>query len=290
MKKWWIGLALLLCCTIGWGAAMAAMPARPTENEGYVFDYTGQQVLSTEDIQAMNAYAETLQREAGVVAIAVLVDFLDGQEVGVYAHDLYNTWAIGNQQGNGVLMLFALGDREIYLYPGKGAEKKISASALGQIIDDYALPKLKKNDYAGGLYDGFVALCNRMAKAYGVTLSTGGNQSSRQNVPVGTRGWEDEGMGWFGTLILVLVVLSLVRGASRPRRRYGGGGGWFPFFMGSFFGGAFRGNRHGHHHNPPHGGGFGGWGNSGGGFKGGGGGGPKFGGGSGRGGGAGRKF
>lgn len=288
MKKLMVGLALLLCCMIGWGAAMAEMPGRPKENEGYVFDYTAQQVLSAEDVRAMNAYAESLQREAGVAAIAVLVDFLDGQEVGVYAHDLYNSWGIGDQQGNGVLLLFALGDRDIYIYPGKGAEKKISASALGQILEDNASPKLRNNDYAGGLRDGFEALCSRMARAYGVTLSTTQNQSSRQNVPVGTRGEEDEGMGWFGTLILVVVVLSLVRGASRSRRCRGGGG-WFPFFMGSFFGGAFRGHRHGHHRHTPPGGGFGGWGNSGGGFKSGGGG-PKFGGGSGRGGGAGRKF
>lgn len=323
MNKLRIGMALAALCALLCGAALADLPPAPKDGvDTYVFDYTGSNLISDEDRRVIDEYAGELERQTGAQAVVVLVDFLDGQDAGIYAHNLCNAWNIGQKgKNNGLLLLFARGEREVFLYPGSGIDQMLTPVICDRILGDSAVPKLKNGDYSGGLRDAFLAACNRLAQSYGVSL--GGSASSSGNAGGniledlfgGLFGSSDdsreysyeyaydansksnrEGGSWMTTLIIIIILFMVLRGSTR-RRRYGmggGGGGWFPFLLGGLFGnmmGRNRGPFSGPTMRPPTGGfrsgGGGGFSRPSGGSKPGG---FKPGGGVGRGGGAGRKF
>jgi len=319
-KKLSIGIALVMVCASLCGTASANIPPAPQGNiSTYVFDYTGRDLISSEDTRVINEFAQELERQTGAQAVVVLVNFLDGEEIGIYAHDLFNAWGIGQKgKDNGLLLLCARGEREVFLYPGSGIDNMLTPGICDRVLADYAVPKLSHGDYSGGLRDAFLAACDRLARSYGVTLSvTGGAAAPSTSIGLGgsiediINGFmgfvdniggsntnnnnntnnrnNDRGGSWVGTLVVIVILFFVLGGGRRRRFRMGGGGGCFPFLLGGFLGSTLR-------RGPMGGGGFrpgGGFKPTGGGFKPTGGskpGGFKPGGGMGRGGGAGRKF
>ena len=80
-------LALLLCLAVG---ASASVPSKPREF-AYAYDYDGS-VLSNSSMSVIANYGSALEDATGIQAIAVVVDFLDGQDPADYATDLIHTW------------------------------------------------------------------------------------------------------------------------------------------------------------------------------------------------------
>jgi len=286
MKKLRTGIALAALTALLCGAALADIPPAPQGNiNTYVFDYTGSDLISSEDRRIIDEYAKELERQTGAQAVVVLVNFLDGEEIGIYAHDLFNAWGIGQKgKDNGLLLLCARGEREVFLYPGAGIDHMLTPGACDRVLADYAVPKLTHGDYSGGLRDALVAACDRLARSFGVTLSvSGGAASSSANTNTSNNnGSNEEGGNWMGTLVIIIILFFVFGGGRRRRYRMGGGNGCFPFLLGGFLGSSMRRGSMG---NSRPGSGF----RPGGGFK------PpsggfKPGGGMGRGGGAGRKF
>lgn len=111
MKKVWAlitALALMLALAVG---ASAAVPKKPSEF-AYAYDYDGS-VLSGSTLDTIAQYGAALEDATGIQAVAVVVDFLDGQDPADYATDLINTWGIGQKgENNGVVVLLARGDRK----------------------------------------------------------------------------------------------------------------------------------------------------------------------------------
>ena len=73
-------LALLLCLAVG---ASASVPSKPREF-AYAYDYDGS-VLSNSSMSVIANYGSALEDATGIQAIAVVVDFLDGQDPADYA-------------------------------------------------------------------------------------------------------------------------------------------------------------------------------------------------------------
>ena len=125
-------LALLLCLAVG---ASASVPSKPREF-AYAYDYDGS-VLSDSSMSVIANYGSALEDATGIQAIAVVVDFLDGQDPADYATDLINTWGIGQAgENNGVVVLLARGDRQIQIGTGRGIDRVMSGSKCGDLIDD----------------------------------------------------------------------------------------------------------------------------------------------------------
>lgn len=125
-------LALLLCLAVG---ASASVPSKPREF-AYAYDYDGS-VLSNSSMSVIANYGSALEDATGIQAIAVVVDFLDGQDPADYATDLINTWGIGQAgENNGVVVLLARGDRQIQIGTGRGIDRVMSGSKCGDLIDE----------------------------------------------------------------------------------------------------------------------------------------------------------
>lgn len=310
MMKRVFALALALALMLG-ACALADVPGKP-ETFAYAYDFDAD-VLDANDIEKITRCGQALEEATGVQAIAVAVDFLDGEDPADYATDLINTWGIGQKsEDNGVVVLLARGDRKIQIGTGKGIDRVLTGSKCGELIDQN-IDYFANNDFDTGLVALYEDVCTYVARAEGKTLAAGGSNAYSAGVVYGA---ENEHRNRGGAslfdiilnLIFAYIVISLIvnvvfkgKGCMRwlflgwlfdrrndrrrpPRPPMGGGFGGGPRPP---MGGGFRGGPR-----PPMGGGFGGGGSRGGGFGGGFGGGSHggFGGGGSRGGGGGRSF
>ncbi len=260
MKKVrWSLIALAIALLVA-QSACAELPKKPENTNTYVFDYTQQGVMKAEDVLRMDVAAEALHQQAGPTMVAVMVDFLDGEDIEYYANDLFNAWGIGDKKKNdGALLLFSRGDREIYLLMGDGLEKAIPASTRGQLLDQYAMPYLRENNFSEGLRAVFIGTCERIAQVKGKTIASAGvatPQTDYRDYHADTDydydtdyGYDysrDYGYGydsrpdierqsgsWLGTLITLLVIFWILRAIFRPRVNAGGntGCGCLPWLL-----------------------------------------------------------
>lgn len=315
MKKW-IALILVLAFSVC-GVALADVPDKP-DAFAYAYDFDGS-VLDSGDMEKIAQYGAALEDATGIQAVAVVVDFLDGQDPADYATDLINEWGIGDKdEDNGVVILLASGDRAIQIGTGRGVDRTMTGRKCGELIDQN-IDYFADNDFDAGMIALYQDVCEYLAKANGKTLSLASQPGGAQSVGVirgddryDARGNEKSGGGLLdgilGLIFLYIVVSVIFNAFSR-----GNGGCLKWLFLGWLFNGRNNRRRPPRPPRPPMGGGFsggyrGGFGGSrprsggfGGGFSRGGGGGRSFGGGSfgggrsfggggSRGGGGGRRF
>lgn len=230
-------------------AALLALPVsaargdypQPT-NDFFVNDFAG--CLSADDAREMQARGEALYRATGAQAVVVTVESLDGASIEDYGYGLANEWGIGAEDADsGVLLLLSTGDRQVRIEVGSGLEGQLTDGKTGRILDTYAMPYLRADDFSTGLLEAYKSIVNEVYLEFGLEPESGYE-------PVESLPEENENRT---TAILapitIVVILTLI---VLLRRRGGFGGG---FYIGGFSGG---------------GGGFSGGG--GGGFSGGGGG------------------
>ena len=248
-------LALLLCLAVG---ASASVPKRPREF-AYAYDYDGS-VLSDSSMSVIANYGSALEDATGIQAIAVVVDFLDGQDPADYATDLINTWGIGQAgENNGVVILLARGDRKIQIGTGRGIDRVMSGSKCGDLIDDN-IDYFADDEFDEGMVSLYKDVCQYLARAKGKTLrlsssQTGTSTTESSNYNSGSSGSSnDEGGSMFEFLlgvIFVYIIISVVFNALAPKR-----GGCLNFlFLGWLFGRSSGNRRPPHDPRPPMGGG-----------------------------------
>ena len=155
-----IGVFMLLLLFVVPVACSAEVLECP-EFSGYVYDYAN--VISASDEVLINFYAEAVDNiEAGQV-IVVTVDSLSGMTAADYSLELFNSWGIGRANVNdGLLILFAPRDGEIYLCTGSGIDTQITDEDCGTLIDEFALQKLIKGDYSAGMVSLTKAACLKL--------------------------------------------------------------------------------------------------------------------------------
>lgn len=101
-------LVLTLAMAVG---ASASVPDKPSEF-AYAYDFDGS-VLSNSTKTTIEQYGAALEEATGIQTIAVVVDFLDGEDPADYATDIINSWGVGQSgENNGVVVLLARGDRQ----------------------------------------------------------------------------------------------------------------------------------------------------------------------------------
>ena len=160
-------LALVLALAVS-VSALAGVPDKP-DTFAYAYDF-GADVLGANEIETITKYGQALEDATGVQAIAVAVNFLDGEDPADYATDLINAWGVGQKgEDNGVVVLLARGDRRIQIGTGKGIDRTLTGSKCGQLIDaniDY----FANNDFDAGMVALYQDVCKFVAKAQGKTL------------------------------------------------------------------------------------------------------------------------
>ena len=184
----------------------------------------------------------------GTQIVVTTVESLEGRTVDEYALDMLRSWGIGDKEkNNGLLILFAKQDRKIKIEVGYGLEGNINDAKAGRLLDNYAIPELRKDNFDEGLLT-----------LYKAVLAELGLLDAPPPVPD-----KDNDTDWAGIILGIVFVVLIVIFSARSRGGRGGGRRGGGGFYGGYYGGGFRGGSSG---------GFSGGGFSGGGGSGGGGG------------------
>lgn len=249
------GLIFLLSCT-----ALQAQALKFPQTNVPVNDYA--EVILPEYEAQMNQLAHALWNQTKTAVVVATFRDLGGEAPRIFANKLYEAWEIGTKgKDKGVLIVVALKERQVTFETGYGVEGILPDARMGEILDQYVVPSLRRDRYGEGLLSGMAAVARVVAQDAGVKLDLNRYGNPHTARPEANRGVP---------LVLLLFILFIIFGfLGRGRGR----GMSSLFFLPFLFMGGGRGM----------GGGFGGDGGFGGGFGG-------FGGGMSGGGGASRGF
>jgi uncharacterized protein len=259
--------SLALCGLLIAVAAVAAAQPLPPELTQPVNDFAG--VVDADSVAAMDSLIRALQKASGdVVVVATIDTFMPYGDIREYAVKMFENHGRGiGQKGkdNGLLILLAVKDRQVWVEVGYDLEEFITDGFAGETSRKVMAPEFRRGAYGAGLAAGLRTIVGRIAERRNVTLEG----VTRQEQPQG----DDVGFGGSAVvfLILLFILLNMI-GRTRRRRRFWGMGPWSGWNsgVGPFGGGGFGGGLGG-------GGGFGGgFGGFGGGRSGGGGGGASW--------------
>ena len=214
--------------------------------QGAVNDFAS--VLPQEYRRSMEILSgEVLSKTGTSIVVATMKD-IGGADAAEYANRLYEAWGIGKKgEDKGVLIFLALKERRIRIETGYGVEGILPDGKVGELLDQYVVPLLRKGDYGKGLSNAVIAVSTVIASDAGVSLSENAPSSPperRKKRPLNPF-----------SLIVFFLVLALLLGTRRGRRMLpyillaimmgggGRGGGGFGGFSGGFggFGGGMSG-------------------------------------------------
>ncbi len=227
MKKK-LSLVLLLLLILPFVCSLS-----PTK-EFYVNDYAN--VLTEEQEKKMISSAANLAKETGAQVVVLTVESLEGKTKEEYALEIGREWGIGDKEkNNGVLILLSTGDREVRVEVGYGLEGAIPDSKAGRLMDDYAIPFYKEDNFSEGTELLFYAVLNTVRAEYGL-------EEADPNTPPYEP--EPEISPWASIIAVLAIVAFIIIRFQLARRGifiFGGFGGFGGPRGGGFGGGGFSG-------------------------------------------------
>jgi len=235
---------------------------------GFVNDQA--QVMEESQRAQLEAFLDQVRRKTGAEFAVLTMKTTAPATPSEYKVRVFERWGIGQKgQDYGLLMLVAIGEREVRFETGYGLEGVLPDGLQSRIFREEMAPRFRDGDYGGGIIAGALACAARIAADKGVTLQWNGRElrydrPTTGRLPIGLI---------LVIAFLLLVTISRIGGGGMGRRRWRRGMWMFPGGFGGMGGmGGFGGS------GGFGGGGFGGgsFGGFGGGMSGGGGGGGKW--------------
>lgn len=208
MKKIVKVVALVLAFIALWILLTPIVFAMPSAtSDFYVNDFAN--VFSDEEKQHLMDNAISLANDYdGTQVVVTTIESLDGRSVEEYAADMYNDYGIGKDD-MGVLILLATSDRKIRIEVGYAMEAYITDGKSGQLIDKYAIPYLRDNNFN----DGLICLQDALISEIVSCLDKEKTQAPETNLPSRLNPeptLQDSGEDTDGTLnsyLLIFIIL-----------------------------------------------------------------------------------
>lgn len=266
-------IAFLLGCLALLVAAPTAAQDFPARPEGPVLDAA--EILPPSEEAALDQRLRAYNQETGRAIVVATVTGLEGLPIDMYAQQLAEQWDIGGAETEeGVLMVVAPNDREIWITTARGVQARLTDVSTGRIVRNTIIPQFKDGNMPAGILAGVEAIIERLnmdpAQAEAIAEA---EAAAERDGGVGEGATIGGVIFWIAMIGLFAFIFG--RRGRRRHRRYGVGSAvgdvilWHA--IGSALGGASRGS-HGSSGfgGLSGGGGFGGFGGGGGGFSGGG--------------------
>lgn len=117
------------------------------------------------------AKIETLCRQVkedtGVEMTVVTVRSSYPLDSKTYATELFKRWGLGQKgRDNGLLILFIKRDKRIEVEVGYGLEGTLPDGLVGSVLDKYAIPQFKKEQWGKGMYYSALMFADKITKEY----------------------------------------------------------------------------------------------------------------------------
>lgn len=140
----------------------------------YVNDFSN--ILSDDTKSKIMNNSLQINQDTTAQVVVVTVDSIGNNSIEEFANTLFNNWKIGQKdKNNGVLLIIAKKERKIKIEVGYGLEGAINDAKAGRILDSYAVPYLKNDDYDTGVLKTVDALKSVIYQEYGLASNTQDN-------------------------------------------------------------------------------------------------------------------
>lgn len=135
-------ISILFMANAAWGQVFP----KPV---GFVNDFA--HVLTADQAKNLESRLRSYRDSTGIELAVVTVSSLGDMPIEDYASKLFTQWGIGEKgKDNGVLMLLAPTERKVRIEVGYGLEPDLTDSTSGNIIQQYAIPNFKVNNWSAG--------------------------------------------------------------------------------------------------------------------------------------------
>jgi uncharacterized protein len=128
------------------------IPEKPQEQTS-VYDYIGlfseRQKINLEN--KLVRYSDSTSTQI----VVIVIETTKNESIGILAPRWAQKWGIGQaKEDNGILILLAQNDREIWIAPGYGIEPILTAGIIGEITRKVIVPEFKRGNFYAGLDKG----------------------------------------------------------------------------------------------------------------------------------------
>ncbi len=219
-----------------------------------VYDYAG--VLSSDEKSQLEEKLIRYSDSTTTQIVVITIESLKGEDIGILTPKWGQQWGIGGSEknDNGVIILLAKAEREIWISAGYGLEDRLTAGIGGEITRNIIIPEFKAGSYYNGLDKGADAIFDVFKGKYKGERK----KNKKEKFPVlpilvivfiifviasknKNNGGNSGNSGGGPSLLDVIILSSLGRsggGGSLGGGSFGGDGGGFG---GGFGGGGFSG-------------------------------------------------
>ena len=191
---------LLFLLSVAVFTSLSSEEAHYPEPVGYVNDYA--EVISPDhESRLTQLIAEVEEKTTAEIAIAT-VKTAHPQPIDMYAVELFTRWGVGKRgKDNGVLIVMALEERQVWIEVGYGLEAVLPDGFCGDVYRQVLVPNFQRSEYGEGLFLATAAISQRIGSEYGVEISGGA-----ETPEVGSR----RGPARFLSVVWVIIFLSMM--------------------------------------------------------------------------------
>ncbi|MBO0936664.1 TPM domain-containing protein [Fibrella sp. HMF5335] len=214
--SWVIGLLLsapLLAQTV----PDDSLPNRPNPPR-LVNDLVG--MLSPSEVQQLERKLDTYNDSTSTQITIVVVKSTGQYEAADYAFSIGRKWGVGQKgKNNGLVLLWAPGNRKLYIATGYGLEGAIPDAIAKRIISQILAPNFKQQQYFQGLDQATTEIIRRASGEYKADPRDSNGDTSLSDI-------------LFWVFIAALVIFFISRrsgGGGRGGSGYRGGGMFLPY-------------------------------------------------------------
>lgn len=109
-------------------------------------------IFTEDEIRDLRAKLTDFETVTTHQLVVLTIESLGNRSIEEYALGVFNENGLGQQgQDNGILILFAEGDREVRIEVGYGLEDQITDAVASRIIRNDMLPRFKEERYVAGI-------------------------------------------------------------------------------------------------------------------------------------------
>ena len=120
-------------------------------------------ILNPQEKLRLEAQLRSIYQQGLAQAAVVIVPTTNGVPIFDYALQVAEKWELGDEAiDDGLLIVVAVNDRDMYILTGYGLEGVLPDAALNRIIREDITPLFKQNDYGAGTIAGVDALKTRL--------------------------------------------------------------------------------------------------------------------------------
>lgn len=200
---------ILVCASIHTLSGQFTIPPKP-QVQSSVYDEADllSKAEENELQQKLVRYADSTSTQIVVYTVPTI----KGENIGLLTARWAHEWGVGQaDKDNGVFILLASKERQVWIAPGYGVEDKLTAGITGELVRNVIIPEFKIGDYYAGLNKGTDAIIQILQGTYKEERNFGEGDG---NFPLGT-------ILPFIIFIIIILILSNSRRGNNGNNRGG---------------------------------------------------------------------